>query len=38
MLIHYPPDGLDEEALLSQARSTFPGEVGLAKDFQEFAL
>lgn len=38
MLIHYPADGLDEAALLRQARSTFQGEVGLAKDFQEFEL
>ena len=38
MLIHYPPDGLDEGALLDQARSTFQGEVALAKDFQEFPL
>lgn len=38
MLIHYPTDGLDEAALLRQARSTFQGEVGLARDFQEFEL
>ncbi|HMK08307.1 MAG TPA: hypothetical protein VK449_04670, partial [Anaerolineales bacterium] len=38
MLIHYPPDGLDEAALLAQARTTFQGEVDLARDFQEFEL
>lgn len=38
MLIHYPPDGLDEASLLGQARSTFQGEVGLAQDFMEFPL
>ncbi|HKY84206.1 MAG TPA: MBL fold metallo-hydrolase [Anaerolineales bacterium] len=38
MLIHYPPDGLDEGALLEQAHTTFQGEIGLAKDFQEFVI
>jgi ribonuclease Z len=38
MLIHYPADGLDEQALLQQARSTFQGEVALAQDFMEFDL
>jgi ribonuclease Z len=38
MLIHYPADGLDEAALLRQARSTFQGEVALAQDFMEFQI
>ncbi len=38
LLIHYPPDGLDEVGLMAQARETFQGEIGVARDFEEFPL
>lgn len=38
LLIHYPTIGMDEDAWQSQARSTFRGPVGLARDFQELEL
>lgn len=38
LLIHYPPDAGQREALVERARSVFDGEVGLAEDLMELAL
>lgn len=38
LLIHYPPDGLDGQELIDQARQQFQGEIALARDFEEFEL
>jgi ribonuclease Z len=38
LLIHYPANDLDEAGLIEQGRSTFQGDVGLARDFQELEL
>jgi ribonuclease Z len=38
LLIHYPTRDLDPRTLVAEARTTFPGEVGLALDFMELEL
>jgi len=38
LLIHFPLDRNGKEALLEQARETFPGEVALAQDFMTIEL
>jgi ribonuclease Z len=38
LLIHYPTIDMDEEFWLRQARSTYHGQVELARDFQELEI
>jgi ribonuclease Z len=38
LLIHYPTRDPEPETLVEEARTTFPGEVGLATDFMELEL